>query len=456
METSFARILRSCLSTLLLLAATAAAAAPSAPIPAAARPAGMDDADWSALQSAAAKSVQQAKLVAADGAASDNFGYWVAVSGDTAAVGAIFDDVGSNADQGSAYVFVRSGTSWVQQAKLVASDGAAGDWFGHHVALAGDTVVVGAIFDDIGTGVDQGSAYVFLRNGTTWTEQAKLLAPDGAAGDWFGAAVALSGDTALVGARRDDVGATSDQGSAHVFVRNGTAWTHQAVLLVANGAGLDDFGVAVALSGDTALVGAWKDDVGANVDQGSVEVFVRSGTTWDPQATLLALDGTAGDSLGLSLALSDDTALVGAYNDDIGATLNQGSAYVFVRDGAAWTQQARLVASDGAASDNFGYAVALSGDTALVGAYVDDVGVNINQGSAYVFVRSGTAWTQREQLLAADGAAGDSFGGSLALSGDTAVLAAYVDDIGANVDQGSAYVFDLERIFANGFETPPP
>ena len=415
-----------------------------------ARPAELDESSWMSLKDAMAKATQQAQLVAADGVASDRFGSSVALSGDTALVGVPRDDTGTNVDQGSAYVFVRSGTMWTQQAKLVATDGVAADLFGDSVALSGDTALVGASVDDF-AGVGQGSAYVFVRSGTTWTQQAKLVAADGAPGDRFGFSVALSGDTALVGAPFDDIAPNASQGSAYVFVRSGTTWTQQAQLVAADGAAGDDFGFSVALGGDTALAGARLDDIGANGNQGSAYVFVRSGTTWTQQAQLVAADGAAGDDFGFSVALGGDTALAGARLDDIGANGNQGSAYVFVRSGTTWTQQAKLVAADGAAGDEFGVSVALFGDTALVGAQRDDIAANVNQGSAYVFVRSGTTWTQQAQLVAADGAAGDGVGAAVALSGDTALVGAPVDDIAANANQGSAYVFGLE-IFQNGFE----
>src|SRR5206468_3053516 len=161
------------------------------------------------------------------------------------------------------------------------------------------------------------------------------------------------------------------------------------------------------------------DDVGANADQGSAYVFVRNVTTWTQQAQLTASDGAVSDAFGWSVAISGDTAVVGAFVDDVGANVDQGSAYVFVRSGTTWTQQAQLTASDGAVSDAFGWSVAISGDTAVVAAFVDDVGANVDQGSAYVFVRSGTTWTQQAQLTALDGAANDDFGYSAAISGDT-------------------------------------
>ncbi|WP_437301409.1 hypothetical protein [Sorangium sp. So ce426] len=386
---------------------------------------------------------QQAQLVATDGAAGDNFGYSVALAGDTAVVGAYYDDVGANANQGSAYVFVRSETSWAQQAQLVATDGAADDRFGRAVALAGDTAVVGAYYDDVGANANQGSAYVFVRSGTSWAQQAQLVATDGATTDSFGSSVALAGDTAVVGAPSDDVGTNANQGSAYVFTSSGTSWSQQAQLAATDGAATDSFGNSVAIAGDTAVVGAPFDEVGigANENQGTAYVFVRSGTSWAQQAQLVATNGAASDNFGWSVALAGNIAVVGAPFVDVGANADQGSAYVFVRGETRWIQQAQLVAADGAASDNFGSSVAIAGNTAVVGAPSDDVGTNADQGSAYVFVRSETSWSQQAQLVAADGAADDRFGRAVAIAGDTAVVGAPSDDVGTSTDQGSAYVF---------------
>jgi hypothetical protein len=385
---------------------------------------------------------QQAQLIATDGAANDQFGWSVALSGDAAIVTANVDDVGANTNQGSAYVFVRSGTTWTQQAQLTASDGAPGDQFGWSVAISGDTAIVGSVLDDVGANGNQGSAYIFVRSGTTWTQQAQLTAIDGAPTDQFGYSVALSGDTAIVGAQSDDVGGNGDQGSAYVFTRSGTSWTQQAQLTAVNGGASDSFGISVALSGDTALVGANLDDVGANSNQGSACIFVRSGTTWTQQARLNAPDGAANDRFGFSVALSGDTAIVGANLDDVGANPEQGSAWVFSRVGSTWIgPDFQALGSDGTDLDQFGYSVSISGNTAIVGAPFDDVGANGNQGSAYIFTKAGTAWTQQAQLTAAAGAVADVFGWSVAISGDTVLVGAYADDVGANNDQGSAYVF---------------
>jgi hypothetical protein len=423
------------LAAALLIGAAAASATPACDTPAsAAQPHG------SAQGLPALLALQQAQLTAADGAAGDSFGYSVAIAGDSALVGAAYDDVGTTTDQGSAYVFTRSGSTWSFQAKLTAGDGAANDYFGSSVAIAGETALVGAVLDDVGANTDQGSAYVFVRSGANWTQQAKLTAGDGAVYDEFGCSVAIAGDTALVGADRDDVGTNTDQGSAYVFVRSGANWTQQAKLTAGDGAAYDNFGCSVAIAGDTALVGARYDDVGANTNQGSAYAFVRSGANWTQQAKLTAADGAANDQFG-AVAIAGDTALVGAQWDDVGANTDQGSAYVFVRSGANWTQQAKLTAADGVANDYFGGTSAIAGDTALVGESNDDVGATTNQGSAYAFVRSGGTWSQRAKLTANDGAAGDFFGVSVAIAGDTALVGAVGDDVGTTTNQGSAYVF---------------
>ena len=212
-------------------------------------------------------------------------------------------------------------------------------------------------------------------------------ASDGAEGDSFGNSVALDGDTALVGAYRDnDRGLSS--GSAYFFTRSGGLWTQQQKLTASDGAEGDSFGNSVALDGDTALVGAYIDDDRGS-ESGSAYFFTRSGGVWTQQQKLTASDGAEGDSFGSSVALDGDTALVGAYgDDDLGS--NSGSAYIFTRSGGVWTQQAKLTALDGAAWDSFGYSVALDGDTVLVGANGDD-DLGSNSGSVYFFHPSDAA-----------------------------------------------------------------
>ena len=386
---------------------------------------------WPESEKAAEDAMQQARLVANDGAAGEELGFSVAFSSDTAVVGS---RRGLSA-QGAAYVFTRTGSTWTQQARLVADDGTAVDRFGESVALSGNTILVGSVWSDVGATNNQGAAYVFVRTGSTWVQQAKLVADDGGADDLFGVSVALHGNTALVGAN-----GVAGGGAAYVFERSGSTWMQQAKLVAEDRSGGDQFGFVTALFGDTALVGADWDNVGANVDQGSAYVFIRSGTTWTQQAKLIAQDGAANDHFAKSVAVFGDTALIGEPLDDVGANPSQGSAYVFERTGSSWTQAAKLLALDGNPSDRFGFSVAVDGDAVLVGAPYDD-----NRGSAYVFARSGPTWTQQSKLQSQSGATSAFYGSSVDLDADMALVGAYLEDVGPNVDQGAAYVFvDLE------------
>jgi hypothetical protein len=299
-------------------------------------------------QTLALLALQQAQLTVADGGAADEFGYSVALSGDTALVGAPNHDVGASGNQGAAYVFVRSGTTWAFQQKLTV--GEAGDLFGFSVALSGDTALIGAPHHTVGINHAQGLAYVYVRTDASWAFQRQLMADDGLADDMFGLSVALSGDTALVGAPLVDVGGNANQGAAYVSARADTTWsTPQRLPAVAGAAGGDQFGWSVALSGETALVGAPYDDIGATADQGSVYEFGRSGTTWSQQGWQTVPGVGGGDQFGYAVALSGATSVAGARADDFGANNDQGSAYVFLLDGVAPVTSATLAPAANAA-----------------------------------------------------------------------------------------------------------
>ena len=393
---------------------------------------------------------EEATLVASDGAVNDQFGSSVALSADgsRAIVGASRDDTAAGANTGSVRVFLRTGTSWAEEATLVASDGAANDFLGGSVALSSDgsRAIVGASSDDTPAGREAGSARVFVRNGTTWAEEATLVASDGAAEAFFGVSVALSADgsRAIIGAFFDQ----SEIGSTYVFVRNGTTWAEEASLVPSERAAGDRFGTSVALSSDgsRATVGASFDDGGA----GSAYVFVRTGTSWAEEAKLVALDRAAGDWFGTSVALSSDGSrtIVGAYLDDTAAGTQAGSARVFVRNGIAWAEEAMLVASDGAEKDGFGVSVALSaaGDRAIIGVLADDTTGGFDTGSARVFMRSGTNWAEEATLVASNGAEDDRFNPvALSADGRLAIVGAQIDDTAAGIDTGSARVFTLSQ-----------
>lgn len=369
-----------------------------------------------------------AELLASDGADADEFGQSVCIDGDAAIVGANRSQ-GRRVHAGAAYIFEKVNEVWTQTAKLVASDGEVDDLFGWSVSMSGHTAIVGAIFDDGG----RGSAYIFEKVGGVWTQQAKLLASDGAVDDWFGASVSLSGDAALVGAYRDDDLGT-DSGSAYIFERVGGAWSQRAKLLASDGAAGDGFGRSVSISNDTAIVGALSHDhLGDN--SGSAYVYKSVDGAWVEQTELLASDGQSSDQFGVSVSISERDAIVGA-------RAGSGSAYVFESVGGVWAEQGEIVALDGQVGDNFGSCLSISGDVAVVGAPYDrDRG--FDSGSAYVFVRTSGVWTQQSKLLASDGEAFDAFGTSVFISGRIVVVGAEFGNNGLGLDSGSAYVFDL-------------
>jgi len=392
-------------------------------------------------------SQQVQQLLADDGAAGDLFGFSVSIDGDTALIGAFWDD-DNGFNSGSAYVFTRTSGTWSQQAKLTADDGAEGDSFGRSVSIDGDTALIGAgesLFSS-----DTGSAYVFTRTGGTWSQQAKLTADDAAAGDRFGFSVSIDGDTALIGASEsDDAGFKS--GSAYVFTRTGSTWNQQAKLTADDAAALGRFGFSVSIDGDTALIGAPKFDDGAakpsdryedGEPPGSAYVFTRTSGTWNQQAELTADDAAEGDWFGLSVSIDGDTALIGAHVSVGLSSRDSGSAYVFTRTSDTWNQQAKLAADDAVGGVLLGISVSIDGDTALIGATqkVDDGFTSVfTSGSAYVFTRTSGTWSQLTKLTVDDAEKINSVGSSVALDGDTALIGA--SDF--NSGSGSAYAFDV-------------
>ena len=402
---------------------------------------------WPALAlvgMASAQSITEDALLVPGGAsAGDRLGSAVALSGDTALVGANTASPDGELQAGAAYVFVNDGTTWTEQAQLLADDRAPQDSFGIGVALAGETAIVGAFGSDSNTG----AAYVFVRQGTAWTQQAKLVADDGTPDDRFGWSVSISGDTAVVGAPQASPVPGIAPGAVYVFVRAGTEWTQQAKLVPPGPVDQHLFGRSVAVSGDTLVVGAPWSRTSGGANAGSAYLFVRVGAEWTRQPKLVATDSSEGDSFGIGVALAGDTALVGAYFDSHAGGQQAGSAYVFVRGGSAWTQQAKLIASDAAAFDLFGFAVSISEDTAVVGAgYAGD------SGAAYTYTRLGGAWIQQSKLLMDDSAPGGLVGSSVSVSGRTAVVGA-VDSDRAGPFSGAAGVFALPSTFVLGFET---
>jgi len=381
---------------------------------------------------------QEQKLTASKLNYNNDFGYSVSIDNDTALIGAYLDD-DLGTDAGAAYVFFYSENTWTQQQKLKASDGTIGDTFGVSVSLLGDTALIGAFTADVGD-IDTGAAYVFTRSGTTWSQQQKLIASDDIAYDYFGYSVALSEDTAIIGAYGVNV-LNTDDGAAYVFVRSGTTWNQQQKLIADDPGNFDQFGVSVDISNDTVIIGA----NGVDTQSGSAYIFTRSGTIWSQQQKLIASDAADFDNFGFSVAIVDDIALIGAYRNDAGSE-DSGAAYSFTRSGTVWSEQAKLSASDGSANDHFGIDISLSNSTALIGARSTDFN-GLNSGSAYMFIRSGTAWIQIKKLIASDGQADESFGRSVSISGDT-ILVGAPDGYNAGRQNGSAYFNAFECGFA--------
>lgn len=392
-----------------------------------------------------------AQLNAADWSASDEFSSSIAISGETAIIGAPNDDHEGGINAGSAYVFVRVAGVWTQQAKLTASDAAGNDNFGLSVGLSGNTAVIGAFGDENGGGVYAGSAYVFVRNGGVWNEEAKLTASDAAFRDYFGISVAIFGETIVVGAYGDDHSGGADAGSAYVFVRSVGVWTEQSRLSAADAAADDEFGNAVAISSDRIVVGSENSDHAGLANAGAAYVFVRSESIWTQEAKLTASDAATLDLFGHSIAVTGDTAIVGVHNDDNAGGQDAGSAYVFIRSNNVWTQQAKLTATDPGVGEYFGMSVALWGELAIIGARNDShSGVPV-AGSAYVFLRSGSNWVQQAKLTTSDPMDNDQFGNSVAALGDTALVGARFGYQAGIQYVGSVYVFDLEcGLDANG------
>jgi len=480
----------------------------------------------SSRSGSAPRFAQQAYLKAGNTEEEDYFGDSVAVSGDTVVVGSRGEDSSAigidgdstdngQIDSGAVFVFVRSADGWTQQAYLKASNTDDGDWFGSSVAVSGDTIVVGAPFEDsnsteIDTGQDDnsfnnsGAAYVFVRDNGNWAQQAYLKPSNNSNAVQFGLSVAVSGGTAVVGAWRANAsldetrGFISRSGAAYVFERTDTTWSEQAILIASNADTNDRFGIAVAVDDDMILVGAPGEDSDAEgvngvqdnnsaEESGAAYVFVRQAGMWLQQSYLKASNTGADDEFGSSVAVSGNTILIGAYAEASNATgidgdqadnsaERSGAAYIFVQSEGNWTQQAYVKASNTGRADFFGFSVGISDDTAVVGAFFEDsaaTGIDGEQdtdsaassasGAAYIFVRDGEFWHQRAYVKASNTQNNDRFGDAVAVAGNTVIIGGWLEDSSAtgvggdqldntSDDSGAVYVFIVDSIFADRFQ----
>lgn len=385
-------------------------------------------------------------LAPGDEARSDLLGQSVSLSGDRVLIGA-FGDEDNGPFAGSAYVFEFSGGEWNKTAKLLPADSAAVDHFGYAVSLLGDRALIGAPRDD-DNGPSSGSAYVFEFDGGVWSETTKLLAEDGDEQDRFGHAVSLSGDRALVGAFGDSSNGF-ESGSAYVFEFENESWNETTKLLPDDGTEEDRFGFAVSLSDDRALVGAPGPlHVFGSTTPGSAYVFDFNGTLWSEASKLEASDGDIWDEFGRSLSLAGDHALIGAPESD-GSNSRSGSAYLFSFSGNEWNEDFKLIPGDESTGQRFGSAVSLSNNRALVGA--TNGGSHdgtFRPGTAYVFKFDSTGWLEVDKLLPEEG--GGAFGTSVSLSGNHAIIGTPGDSVVAP-DAGAAFSYMVTNIFSDSF-----
>ncbi|TGM43079.1 hypothetical protein EHQ75_02480 [Leptospira levettii] len=458
----------------------------------------------------------QAYLKASNADANDGFGYSVDISGDTIVVGAagessnqttITNGNSASADNsatssGAAYVFHRTGSTWAQEAYLKAPNTETTDFFGTAVAIDGNTILVSAIQEDSNqititngptasidnSASSSGAVYVFQRTGSTWVQQAYIKPPNAEANDQFGISLSISGDTIVVGAFNEASNQTTITngtsasannsaafaGAAYVFQRSGTSWAQQAYLKASNIEANDRFGTSVSISGDTIVVGSGFEDSNqttitngatASTDNtasasGAAYVYRRTGSTWAEEAYLKAPNADANDQFGNAVAIDGDTIVVGAFSEasnqtaitngttvssDNSATL-AGAAYVFQRTGSTWSHQAYLKPPNLGADDRFGNAVAIEGNTILVSSIFEDNNQTTvtngsmpnddnslsNSGAVYVFQRSGSTWVFRAYLKAPNADVDDRFGNAISISGDTAVVGVNLEDSNQN------------------------
>lgn len=372
---------------------------------------------------------EQSNIVASDPGASDVLGTSVSIGDGYAVAGADGDDNEKGTNAGAAYVYIRSGASWSQQQKLLASDGSDNYRFGCSVAIYQDhTIAVGSYNHPTSAA---GMVYIFTRSGTTWTQQCTILPSDTASNDKFGWVVRFSNNGELiVGAP----GKSSSQGAAYIFTGSGASWSQQAKLTASDAANSDNFGTDVAMYGETAVIGSYQDDDDGSAS-GSAYIYTRSVTVWTQQQKITASDAAAGDYFGFAVDIYDDTIVVGAYVKDN----SRGVVYVFPYSGTAWYESQKLTASDSLINDYFGHSVSIYGDYIAIGA--SSAGAT-SPGEVYVFeIDELGYYSEIQQLTGSNLSSSDAYGIDVEIYKNNVIGGAYWDNIGAVSDAGSAYIF---------------
>ncbi|MFK7759319.1 MAG: GC-type dockerin domain-anchored protein [Phycisphaerales bacterium] len=369
----------------------------------------------------------------------DSYGWSVSVDGSIAAVGAPDDD-GAGVNAGAVWVYQFDGAGWVEQVKIAGMDTASGDFFGNSVSVSGERIVVGAPGDD-DNGSRSGSVYVFEFDGSQWAEAEKLTTLDGGSTDFFGAWVGVDGDRIVAGANRDDDNG-QNAGAAYVFARTGDDWVQEAKLIASDGIEFGEFGMSVAIADELIVVGATGDDSNG-VSSGAAYIYRYMENEWVEDMKLIASDGIAADFFGEAVDVSEGRVIVGSrWDDDLGSS--SGSAYVFAQEDGVWGEQGKLLASDGAAGDSFGFSVSIDGNFASVSAIQTDSG-NLNAIKAYLFAFGDGGWDESAIIIDSGVSGTENTSSAVDLSGDSV----FVGSIGRGKldgffwQGGIASVFDI-------------
>lgn len=391
---------------------------------------------FSVITSIYSSAQQEIKLNAGDGASNDEFGAAVSIWNDVCIGGSAYNnDVAFGC--GTAYIFRKNGTNWVEEQKLVASDPNLDDNFGVSVDIFNDIAIIGANLDDA-SGSNRGAAYIFRYNGTSWIQEQKLIASDAEDGDQFGTSVAIYDTIAVIGSYGDDVGG-SNTGSVYIYHYDGTGWNPVQKVTGTFPAQDDFFGYTVDVYKERIAVGAYLDD-DSGINSGSVYIFSHDGFNWGIEQKLNPTNGASGDAFGFSVSLKDSLCAIGAYGKN-GAATATGAVYVFKRNGTIWAQQQMLTAPDGSQDDWLGFACTIEGKTLVGGAFHDD-DLGLESGAFYIWRFDGSSWIYEFKKSASDGTTTDEFGLSLSIYDmDIICGSPKNDDNGSN--SGSVYIYPL-------------
>ena len=394
----------------------------------------------------------------------DGLGSAIAVDGMFAVVGASREDSVEGLDAGAAYVLGRTRGSWVRTQTLRPAGLDPSDTFGASVDISGTTMVIGLPNDEAPNATDGGSVYIYNLvddpNSTidTWQLLGRIVASDAQAGDNFGTSVDLFGNTLIVGSPNDDVAGGTDQGSAYIFTKTNGVWGGEVKLLASDRVTGDKFGIAVSLgsvgtitSNPVALVGAYGNNA-AGSNSGAAYAFrlepIIGGVAWTEKQKLVPADLGPSENFGNAISLSGSTAVIGCLLNEHLGSFERGAAYVYVANstGSAWTEQTKLVATDGVTGDRFGTSVGISGNSVIIGSSRDDNGLASDSGSAYLFRRTGTTWAQQQRIRATDQSEGDNYGTAVAINSDVIAIGAPLEDNVGGTDAGAAYMLEYSTL----------